>query len=123
MLDQHWIYTTRCKCCGEPTDYVVPKERYTHEKFADYVRSMPLASWFDCEKCGRMTVQEVVAYEHSDPPETESEASDTTRLDWMDKMRADCEGHVLSRCFMPGDQTLRERIDDMMKLNEQAESP
>jgi hypothetical protein len=43
--------------------------------------------------------------------------NDTTRLDWMERMRRDCEGRVLTMCFLPGDQTLRENIDEIMKVN------
>jgi DNA polymerase III epsilon subunit-like protein len=57
-------------------------------------------------------LMEPVPYEVVDPART-----DTARLDWMEQMRADCEGRVLSRCFLPGDQTLRENIDAMMKVN------
>lgn len=37
--------------------------------------------------------------------------ADQERLDWLEKMRTDCEGHILSRCFLPGDTTIRQRID------------
>lgn len=43
--------------------------------------------------------------------------SDTAMLDWMQQMRDECEGHVLSRCFLPCDETLRDRIAKFMALN------
>lgn len=40
--------------------------------------------------------------------------ADKVRLDWMEQMRVDCEGHVLTRVFMPGENTLRDAIDGAM---------
>jgi hypothetical protein len=47
----------------------------------------------------------------------EAAAKDVERLNWMEQMRDDCEGHVLSRCFIPGDNTLRENIDALIQIN------
>lgn len=72
MSDEVWTYTTRCECCEEMIDYVVPKQtdgdpdKYTHAGFVAYVETMRPQRWLDCERCGRMTLQTVVAYEHEE---------------------------------------------------------
>ena len=43
---------------------------------------------------------------------------DQERLDWMSKMRDDCEGWILTRCFAPSDESLREAIDAQMQPKE-----
>lgn len=48
---------------------------------------------------------------------TMNEPTDTEMLDWMSAMAEACEGHVLSRCFIPDGRPLREKIAEMMKLN------
>ncbi len=69
--DCYWTYTTRCECCGDMSDLVVPKmnadktnDGYTHEGLAAYVEGLSRNQWIDCGKCGRITLQTVVAYEH-----------------------------------------------------------
>lgn len=44
-------------------------------------------------------------------------ADDTARVDWMEQMRNDSEGHVLTRVFMPTTKTFRESIDAIRALN------
>lgn len=41
--------------------------------------------------------------------------SDSELLDWLEYMRTECNGHILSRCFMPSETTLRSQIREMMQ--------
>lgn len=72
LTAKHWTYTTRCECCGELIDYVVPKktdatpDEYTYGGFAAYVQTRERQQWLDCEQCGRMTLQTLVAYEREE---------------------------------------------------------
>jgi len=43
--------------------------------------------------------------------------ADKTRLDWIAHMAAECEGHILTRIFLPDGRPMREKIDEAMKLN------
>lgn len=42
---------------------------------------------------------------------------DSKRLDWLGKMADDCEGRIITRCFMPDGKPLRDKIDALIKLN------
>lgn len=45
------------------------------------------------------------------------EHEDKARLDWLQQMADDCEGQLLTRCFIPDGKPMREKIDALMKLN------
>lgn len=45
------------------------------------------------------------------------ETTDTQRLDWIEWMARECEGHILSRLFLPDGQPFREKVDAAMQLN------
>lgn len=46
-----------------------------------------------------------------------NEPTDTDRLNWLQYMAPECEGHILSRVFLPTGEPLRNRIDEAMKIN------
>jgi len=49
--------------------------------------------------------------------------TDSEIVDWLQYMADECEGHVLTRCFMPSEElTLREKIAKMMRINPQPET-
>ena len=77
MSEDCWIYTTRCACCDGFLDYTVAKrtepgsgEGFTYEGFSSIVRMHESPGFRDCETCGRMTLQTIVAFEHA--PESQA---------------------------------------------------
>lgn len=41
---------------------------------------------------------------------------DTARINWIEQMAADCEGHILTRLFIPDGKPFRDKVDAAMKL-------
>jgi hypothetical protein len=48
-----------------------------------------------------------------------AQPTDTERVDWIQHMAAECEGHILTRLFLPDGKPFREKVDAAMKLNPQ----
>jgi hypothetical protein len=68
MSAKFWTYTARCEACSQRIDYLVQKKNssndgYTYAGFAAYVQTMPAKRWLHCEKCDRISLQTLVAYD------------------------------------------------------------
>ncbi len=50
------------------------------------------------------------------------ERTDTERLNWIDAMRIECEGRLLTRLFIPDGKPFRDKIDAVMDEQDLAPS-